>query len=169
MDALGCTDDDLETRRTIEGAERLIRTGDMSFLRTFTNGDGLSEKEPRLKDPSGAWVNPSDQPVCYAAAMLRLRREHGGDEWVRRCYRALAKCPPAPQDTREGALAQSWSWFIASSLAARKDLSRTFADDWRMPLSPETRKELAALNWASPTLSIEEVLRQVKPRWLPNR
>jgi hypothetical protein len=123
MDALGCTDDDLQTRRTIEEVEPLIRTGDMPFLKTFTNADGLSEKEPRVKDATGGWVNPSDQPVTYASAMLRLRREHGGNDWVRRCYRALAQCPPAPQDTREGALAQSWNWLIAASLAAHKDLS----------------------------------------------
>ena len=82
MDTLGCTDEDAPTRRTIEAVERLIRTGDMPFLKTFTNADGLSEKEPRVKDATGRWVSPSDQPVTYASAMLRLRREHGGNVWT---------------------------------------------------------------------------------------
>lgn len=164
MDTLGCADEDLATRRTIEGVERLIRAGDMPFLKTFTNADGLSEKEPRVRDTAGRWVNPSDQPVTYASAMLRLWREHGGNDWVRRCFRALAECPAAPANTREGALTQSWSWLVAASVAARKDLSPVFEEDWRMPLSVETRKELAAVDWSAKELSATKVLARIQPR-----
>ncbi len=165
MDTLGCADEDAATRQTIEGVERLIRTSDMPFLKTFTNADGLSEKEPRAKDVAGHWVNPSDQPVTYASAMLRLRREHGGNDWVRRFFRALAKCPPAPQDTREGALAQSWDWLVAASVAARKDLSPVFVGDWRLPLSEQTREELAAVDWLAKELSAPAILARIQPRW----
>jgi hypothetical protein len=165
MDTLGCTDEDAPTRRTIEAVERLIRTGDMPFLKTFTNADGLSEKEPRVKDATGRWVSPSDQPVTYASAMLRLRREHGGNDWVRRCYHALAQCPPVPENTREGALAQSWNWLVAASVAARKDLSPVFVEDWRLPLSTETRKELAAVDWSAPGMSALVILGRIQPRW----
>ena len=165
MDALGCTDDDAGTRRTIEGVEPLIRTGKMPFLKTFTNADGLSEKEPRVKDAAGHWVQPSDQPVAYAAAMLRLRRDYGGDDWVRRFFRALAQCPPARANTREGALAQSWNWLVAASVAARKDLSPVFVDDWRLPLSAESRKELAAVDWTAPGTTAAIIMERIKPRW----
>lgn len=165
MDALGCVDDDLPTRRTIEEVEPLIRHGDLSFWKTFTNADGLSEKQPRIKDSRGRWVNPSDQPVTYAAAMLRLRREQGGDAWVRRCYRALAECPSAASATLPGARVQSWSWLVAASVAARKDLSGVFVDDWRMPLSQETRKELAAVDWQAANLSVRSLIERIQPRW----
>jgi len=165
MDTLGCADEDAATRRTIEGVERLIRTSDMPFLKTFTNTDGLSEKEPRVKDAAGHWVNPSDQPVTYASAMLRLWREHGGNDWARGCFRALAQCPPAPGNTREGALAQSWNWLVAASVAARKDLSPVFVEDWRLPLSEETRKELAALDWTAAELSAPGIQARIQPRW----
>jgi hypothetical protein len=165
MDTLGCADDDAPTRRTIEAVEPLIRTGAMPFLKTFTNADGLSEKEPRVKDAAGRWIEPSDQPVTYASAMLRLRREHGGNDWVRRCFRALAQCPPARANTRAGARAQSWSWLVAASVAARKDLSPVFVEDWRLPLSAETRKELAAVDWSAPELSAPAILGRIQPRW----
>jgi hypothetical protein len=165
MDTLACADIDAATRRVIEGVEPLIRKGNMSFLKTFTNADGLSEKEPRVKDAAGRWISPSDQPVTYASAMLRLRREQGGDAWVRRCYHALAQCPPARPNTRAGVLAQSWSWLVAASVAARKDLSPVFVDDWRLPLSAETRKELGAVNWSAPELSAPMVLERIKPGW----
>lgn len=168
MDSLKCEDEDMGTRRVIERVEKLIRTGDMPFLKTFTNADGLSEKEPRVKDAEGKWVEPSDQPCTYASAMMRLARENGGNEFVRRYYRALAQCPSAPDNTRAGALQQSWHWLVASSLAARKDLSPIFAGDWRMPLTDATRKELAALDWASNDLTIAEVLGKLKPRWKEN-
>lgn len=165
MDALGCEDEDIGVRRVIEKGEKVILAGDMSFLKTFTNADGLSEKEPRLKDAQGNWVNPSDQPCTYASAMMRLARENGGNDFVRRCYRALAQCPNAPDNTREGALKQSWHWLIASSLAARKDLCPVFVGDWRMPLSDQTTKELAKIDWASEELTITTVLAKVKPAW----
>ena len=167
MDTLGCEDEDIATRRTIEEVERLIRTGNMPFLKTFTNADGLSEKEPRVKDAAGQWISPSDQPATYASAMLRLRCEHGGNEWVRRCFHALAQCPPSPPTTRDGALAQSWNWLVAASVAARKDLSPVFVRDWRLPLSPETSKELAALDWSAKDLSAPAIQARVQPRWTP--
>ena len=163
MDALGCADGDSGTRRTIEGVESRIRSGDMPFLKTFTNVDGLSEKKPRVKDDSGRWVQPSDQPVTYASAMLRLRRENGGDEWVGRFCRAIAECPGASGKTREGALAQSWNWLVAASVAARKDLSPVFVVEWRLPLSSETRAALAQVDWA--TASVDDIQGSIVPVW----
>jgi hypothetical protein len=38
--------------------------------------------------------------------MLRLRRENGGDAWVKRFFRHLATCPEADSGTEAGALKQ---------------------------------------------------------------
>lgn len=165
MDTIGCEDDDRKTRETIEAVEPLIRRSDMSFLKTFTNAGGLSEKQPRVKDAEGKWINPSDQPVTYASAMLRLWKENGGNDWLRRFYRELATCPSVKARSREGALAQSWNWLIAASVAARKDLTPVFVNDWRMPLSAETRAALAEIDWQAGQTAASTILHQIQPKW----
>ncbi len=165
MDTLGCVDEDEVTRRTIEGVEPLIRSSSLSFLKIFTNCDGLSEKEPRVRDAHSQWVNPSDQPVTYASAMLRLWREQGRNAWARRFFRALAECPEAPGDNRTSALAQSWNWLVSANVAAGKDLTPVFADDWHLPLSENTRKELSTVNWSEKGLSAATLINQIRPRW----
>jgi hypothetical protein len=165
MDTLGCVDEDRETRRTIEGVEPLIRTSGLSFLKTFTNCDGLSEKEPRVRDAQSNWVNPSDQPVTYASAMLRLWREQGGNGWARRFFHALAECPEAPGNDRAAALAQSWNWLVAASVAAGRDLTPIFVDDWHLPLSGTTRKEFSSVPWAQKGVSAATVIRRIQPQW----
>jgi hypothetical protein len=162
MDTLGCHDDDQPTRKVIEEAEARVRRSDLPFLRTFTNADGLDEKAPRLKDTSGKAIQPSDQPVTYASAMLRLWRENGGNPWLRRFFRILRECPGAPETTREGALQQCWNWYLAASLAARRDLSPAFADDWRMPLTAEARRALVAVDWNQPDLAPDGITRKVR-------
>lgn len=165
MDALGLHDDDRGTREIIEKAESFVKKSNMPFLRTFTNIDGLDEKAPRLKHEDGTWLSPSDQPVTYASAMLRLRRENGGDAWVRRFFKALASCPTAKPSTREGALEQSWNWYVCASIAARKDLSQIFCDEWRMPLTRGTREALAKMDWAAVNLTPAAVTKQARPNW----
>jgi hypothetical protein len=166
MDALQCEDDEEEARKVIEGVEPLFASSGMKFLDLFTMAGGINEKTPRIKDAAGNQVNPSDQPVCYAAAMLRLRRENGGDEWVKRFFHELAACPGSPADTVEGALGQCWHWLVAASVAARKDLSPVFAGEWGMPLDPQTRAELAKVDWTKPDLSAAAVAAAITPRWL---
>jgi hypothetical protein len=164
MDTLKCDDDDRATRQVIDEAEALIKRSDLPFLRIFTNADGLGEKEPRLKDVSGRAIEPSDQPVTYASAMLRLWRENGGNDWLRRFFRVLAECPAAPENTLEGAQQQCWDWYLAASLAARRDLSGVFVDDWRMPLAAEARKALTVIDWKEPGLTPARVSQRVKAR-----
>lgn len=165
MDALKCHDNDPETREVIEKAESLVRKSDMPFLRLFTMADGLDEKAPRLKDDQGNWIAPSDQPVIYSSTMLRLRRDYGGDAWVQRFFKALASCPTAPPDTREGTLKQSWSWFVSASLAAGKDLSPVFVDEWKLPLASATRAALAKIDWQKEGLTVAAITEQVRPEW----
>jgi hypothetical protein len=154
MDDLKCKDPELGTRKTIERAEALLARSDMPFLKAFTTLDGLDEKAPRLKDEKGRDIDPSDQPVIYASAMLKLRRELGGDEWLKRFYAALCKCPSVEPKNKDAALAQSTNWLLAASAAARKDLSPTFVDRWRLPVSAQGRKVLAETDWTDARLDV---------------
>jgi hypothetical protein len=161
MDVLKCEDPDVETRRAIEAAEKLFAESGMSFLQGFTTVAGLDEKAPRLKDREGEWLQPSDQPVIYASAMLKLRRDYGGEKWLKRFFTQLAACPEIKPENEEAALRQSLSWLVAASCAARKDLSPIFADRWRMPLPPPTRQALSAVDWADPNLAAPEILKSL--------
>lgn len=146
MDALGEKDPDLSTRRIIEGCEERLAAAGLPFLEAFSNV-GSGEKAHRLKGEDGAAIVPSDQPVIYAAAMLKLRRDLGGDAWVQRFFAALKRCPESDPKTVEGFRGQALSWMVAASLAARRDLSPIFCDRWGLVASAERRKALAAIDW----------------------
>ena len=154
MDAAACEDREAALRAAIERAETAHAAGEMDFLRAFTMQGGLTEKEPRLK----RFVGPCDQPVLYASAMLKLRRDHGGDAWTKRFFSALMQCPAVRPDTPAGALAQCRAWLVAASMAARRDLSDVFCDRWRLPMSPAARRALAAINWQAADLDAGEIL-----------
>jgi len=161
MDGLKCDDPELDRRRVIEQAEERYAKSDMSFLKAFTTLDGLDEKAPRLKDQKGRFIDPSDQPVLYASAMLKLRKDLGGEAWVKRFFAWLAQCPEVKADTKEHALRQSLNWLAAASAAAGKDLTPVFADRWRLPLGQPTRKALGAVNWSRTDLDLAEILKKL--------
>ncbi len=158
MDALGCEDPDRPTRATIEQAEELYAKSDLDFIKAFTTLGGLDEKAPRLKQADGKPLQPSDQPVIYASAMLKLRHDCGGDVWVKRFFAQLTKCPKVKADNPAAGLRQSLSWFVAASCAAHKDLSGLFVDRWRFPLTREARAVLAQARWNSPETDAPAVL-----------
>lgn len=165
MDALKCEDTDVQTRKVIEGVEPLFSGSGLSFLELFTMSTGVDEKASRIKDSSGKVIEPSDQPVCYASAMLRLRRENGGDAWVKRFFHELAACPESDPGTKEGALKQGWHWLLCASVAAQKDLSPVFAGEWRLPVAEETRAALRAIDWKKKGLTLKELAGAVTPVW----
>ena len=168
MDALKCEDTDGKTRTVIESVEPLLAPSEMTFLELFTTSTGIGEKESRIKDARGKLVDPSDQPVRYAAAMLRLRRENGGDAWVKRFFHELAACPKSSPDTADGALSQGWYWLLCASVAAQKDLSPVFAGDWKLPIADETRAALGKIDWKQKELTVQEVAQAVTPVWKEN-
>lgn len=168
MDTLRCNDTDSATRRIIEDIESHIKASPLSFLQIFTNAADLSEKLPRIKQPNGTHLHPSDQPVTYASAMLRLRRELGGNDWLKRFFRLLAECPTAPKNTADGALSQSWNWYLCASLAAQRDLSTIFCDEWKLPLSQQTRNQLRSLDWTKPNTRIADLQKKISPLWASN-
>ncbi len=146
------------TRRIIESAESIYADSEIPFLKAFTNHDGLTEKQNRLRDADGKSIRPSDQPVMYASAMLRLRRDHGGDAWVERFFRHLAACPNIKPTDQATALKQSYNWLVAASCAAGEDLSPLFADEWRMPLTPAQRTTLATTDWRADDLDAASIV-----------
>ena len=142
----------------------VIATSGLSFLDLFTTLCA-GEKANLIKDANGQLITPSDQPVRYAAAMLRLRREHGGDAWVKRFFSELATCPRVKANTRAGALSQGWSWLLCASVAAQKDLSPVFCGEWKLPLAPDTRMALAKIDWRKTGLTVSEIQQAVIPKW----
>ena len=121
MDALNCEDRDAGTRQVIESVEPLLASSGLSFLDLFTMSTGVGEKVSRIRDARGRVVAPSDQPVRYAAAMLRLRRENGGDAWVQRFFHELASCPKTKPNNRQGALSSRDRGGQSIRLAARPE------------------------------------------------
>lgn len=161
MDLLRYEDPDMATRHSIEAAEERFAESGMGFLEGFTTVTGLDEKVPRLKDEQGEPIVPSDQPVIYASAMLKLYRECGGRPWLKRFFAQLAACPPVDPENEEAALRQCLNWLVSASCAARKDLSPVFVNRWRMPVSPQMRQGFAAIDWADPSLAAAQILRDL--------
>ena len=157
IDALGLDDQEIEVRRKIEAVESRIGDTRHSFGAFFTNHSGLGEKVARLPN-----LHPSDQPVTYASAMLRLRREHGGDAWVRGFFHHLATAAEVEVRDEASALVQARTWFLCACLAAQSDLSSDFCDRWRLPLPPATRQALATFPWG-PEASLESLGKHLPP------
>lgn len=152
VDTLQLDDNDQGTRKTINEAIAAYEQGDLPFLRTFTNAHGLSEKQGRLS------ISPSDQPVMYSSAMLKLWKTHGND-WLKKFYRQLATCPDASSRTKQGAQQQCFHWFLAASCAAGKDLSPTFIKSWRFEPTPEQAAILKKIDWSAPGLDAGKLAR----------
>jgi hypothetical protein len=159
MDAAGCEDDELKNRRHIEAAEQTYAKSQEPFLSTFTNNDGPSEKENRLKDSSGKPIPITDQPVMYATAMLKLRRDFGGDEWVKRFFTALARCPEFPGKTKDAASNQCLVWLVCASSAAKQDMTPVFCDRWRMQIDPALREKMHTESWSDPAHDFTQLLK----------
>jgi hypothetical protein len=165
MDLLECEDPDAGTRKTIESVAEHFSGSEAGFLGLFTMATGIDEKAARVKNPAGDWISPSDQPVCYASAMLQLRRENGGDAWVKRFFTELALAPESPPAALEGARSQCWHWLLAASIAAGKDLSPLFAGEWGMPITAKTRAALGKIKWQEPDLNLTQLTSAITPDW----
>jgi hypothetical protein len=162
MDTLGYHDEDPRTRVAIEEAERHFKDCEFGFLDIFTDLGPSRLTGNRIKDDSGNLINPSDIPCVYASAMLRLRRENGGNEWLSGFFRELEDTPPVKPDSPDAALLQCWNWFLSASVAAKKDLSPVFVDEWKFPLSPQAREQLGKMNWEEKSLSAERLVRKIR-------
>lgn len=148
MDCLECKDLDAQTRCTIESCEEIYVKSDIAFLHAFTELGSM--KGNRLRDTNGCEMNPSDQPVMYATAMLKLRRDYGGNEWVQKFYHTLRQCKPAPPaKDAESARTQFFTWLVCASVATGQDLTCVFADRWRMPVTEKERQLMNQIDWSA--------------------
>ena len=93
--------------------------------------------------PNALGLNGTD---LFASFCLRLTRDYGGMEFVKRLWKEAGTRPKAltTQDAVD-------NFVIAASYAARKDLSGLFAERWRWPVSDSARKETASLPRPSET------------------
>jgi len=167
MDTLNCADPDAKTRATVENCEAVYAESDLPFLAVFTNLSSR-EKGQRLTNQAGKPIVPSDQPVMYACAMLKLHKDCGGNDWLKRFFRHLAKCPPVKAENEQQALAQCLNWLVCASAAAGRDLTPIFVDRWRMPLPAKTRQILSELNWTHRTLDVAHIIDSLKNATAPN-
>ncbi|MGC6427159.1 MAG: calcium-binding protein [Akkermansiaceae bacterium] len=151
MDQLKGFDSDKRTRDVINRSIDVYAQSDLKFLNTFTNAMGGHEKGNRLK------ITPSDQNVMYASAMLKLWKEHG-DDWLKSFYQHLDKAPAIPGKSKRGARAQCLNWYLACSLAAQKNLSNDFVDQWRFELTEKETAVLAKVRWDAPHAEIKTIL-----------
>ncbi|MDM4015176.1 family 20 glycosylhydrolase [Roseiconus lacunae] len=147
MDELGCDDLDVRTRETIEACEEVYAKSNVGFYDAFTNL-GAGEKSNRLKDSQGNTIHPSDQPVMYATAMLKLRRDFG-DQWVTKFFHLMRKCDPAKATNIATSKTQVFNWLVCASAAAEKDLTFVFADRWRLPMSQRQRQLMKQVDWST--------------------
>jgi hypothetical protein len=160
MDRLKCKDLDDTTRHTIERCEQVYADSKIDFYEAFTNL-GVGEKSNRLKEADGRDIAPSDQPVMYATAMLMLRREYGGDDFVKRFYHALRRCESKPATDIPSAKTQVLNWLVCASSAAREDLTKVFADRWRMPMTDGQRQVMKEVDWSAEDLNVSKVVRNL--------
>ena len=160
MDALECVDIDRKTRATIEWCEQVYADSDIGFFDAFTNL-GRGEKRNRLRQKDGRLISPSDQPVMYATAMLKLRKDYGGDKFVRTFYHTLHDCEPRAAKDIESASTQCYNWLVCASVAARKDLTPVFVDRWRMPFTDAQRNVMKEVDWDFDDISARDVVSQL--------
>ncbi|MEM7477808.1 MAG: hypothetical protein AAF483_22715 [Planctomycetota bacterium] len=118
----------------------------------------MGDKTNRLREPNGRAISPSDQPVMYATAMLKLRRDYGGDEWVKRFYHAIRRCRPARAKDVDSAQTQILNWLVCASHAAGKDLTPIFVDRWRMPIRDGQRQLMKNADWTDGELNLQRLV-----------
>jgi hypothetical protein len=167
MDATGCEDADIKTRQWIERFESQFAGSQVPFGQAFVQFG--AKNNIQLRDIDGSPFEYSDLTILYASIVLRLRKEHGGDDWTTRFYEHIYDCLPSAPATPEGATGQLVNWVVSSSLAARKDLTPLFVERWRFPISPELQRALAAVDWAKKDMTARAVFESLPTGVLPGR
>lgn len=165
MDALKCENRHADVHKKLAAAEAEVAGSKLTFLQAFTTVTTGGRDEYSDLIPG----YPSASASLYASAMLKLRRDHGGDEWVKKFFGHLRKCPPIPwvADPKDSGTAQGLNWLVAASCAAGKDLTPVFEERWKMPVGKRTREALKTVNWARADISPVTVLGSLPADELP--
>ena len=149
LDTLGCTGADKKSLEFLLRSEEAFAKSQGSFMDVYFN-------------PSLKLKQPIDLNRMYASIMLKLHRENGGNEWLRRYFDYLFECPEF-----NGPKAQTLNWVICASCAANKDLTPLFVDRWRFPITPAMREVLAKVDWKAKNLSPYKILLSLPPDDFP--
>jgi hypothetical protein len=140
----------------LEAVEADLAASSLSFLEALTTIGGLDREAPRLPGRKR-----SDQPALVASVLLKLRKDYGRDEWVRRFLQSLADCPRVEGAGEQAAREQALNWVVAASCAAQEDLSDLFRQRWRLPVDLAARQALLGVDWRQPGLSPPAVFRTI--------
>ena len=140
LDTLGCTGVDQKSLARLLRGEEVFANSTDPFLDVYFN--------PALK-----LKQPLDLNSMYASMMLKLHRENGGNEWLKRYFDYLFECPEF-----NGPKPQMLNWVICASAAAKKDLTPLFVDRWRFPIGPTSRQVLAKVDWKATDLNPYQIL-----------
>ena len=116
-------------RREVEGLLDLYQAD-----RTLT-WDNTLRKDRAPANPMN--LSGSD---LFASFLFRLRKDYGGDEFLKRLWQEVVKRPRA-QTTQDAVD----NFVIASSLAAKRNLTDLFVKQWRWPVSDRAREFLKRL------------------------
>ena len=154
MDAVGCKDVELKFREILEGHEANIKNAEqLSFLEIFTNqGDKARSQHARKLGLSDS------QNSNYASVMLHLRKQYGGDEWVKKFYTVLDTAGSYPVGAEDSPYLQSLSWLVTASIAAGEDLTPLFVERYRFPMPEEDRAKMAKVNWKKKKLRVDKIV-----------
>jgi hypothetical protein len=165
MDALDCENRHAEIHKKLAAAEAEFAKSKLTFLQGFTTVTTGGRDEYVDLIPG----YPSNAASLYASAMLKLRGDHGGDEWVKAFFKYLRKCPAIPwvADLNDSGTAQGLNWLVAASCAARQDLSPVFVERWKLPLGKKSREALKGVDWKQKDLSPSAILASLPADELP--
>ena len=94
----------------------------------------------------------------YATAMMKLQRDYGGDQWVKKFFHTLHQCKPVRARDTESASTQVFNWLVCASVAAAQDLSPVFADRWRMPLTDNQRQFMKQTDWSAEKFDVAKLV-----------
>ncbi|RLS58210.1 MAG: hypothetical protein DWH91_02830 [Planctomycetota bacterium] len=156
---------DTSTRGWIDRFEEAYSKSNVPFEQAFVP---FGAKAPlRLNDIDGKPFESADLTILYASGFLKLRKDNGGNEWVKKFHKHLFDCPPSSPVDIAGAKGQLLNWVVAASLAAEQDLSTLFRDRWRFPLAPEVWHSLQTIDWKQPGLTADHVFDTLPVDHLP--
>lgn len=170
MEGVKSTDSETQARQSVVRYENAFAQSKATFAESFFFF-GAKTPQP-LNDIDGKPFATGDLSLLFASSLLKIRQENGGNEWVKRFYRHLSKCPPvvARQANEMASVANGYllNWVVAASLAAGKDLSPLFRDRWRFPLAPEMWQALKAVDWKKSGLTADNVFDVMPIEHLPS-
>ncbi len=169
MEGAKSTDSETQARQSVVRYENAFAQSKATFAESFFF---FGAKTPRpLNDTDGKPFATGDLGLLFASCLLKIRQENGGNEWVKRFYHHLSKCPPVgasqPNEVASVANGQLLNWVVAASLAAGKDLSPLFRDRWRFPFAPEVWQALKSVDWKKSGLTADNVFDAMPIEHLP--